>query len=168
MRRLQLKQIASLLCRSSIGGHSEIMFGVLIIVLGRYPIARRGLAVTTAKRSQLAPELPSAAEAGVHGFEVTGWFALFVPRRTSRTIVEKIHIDMVTALRDPAVRANFDNIGMVAVGSTPEELARPAHGRDGKMAARDQTGSHRARLTSRRVYEAERNRSLHCMSPDMH
>ena len=83
----------------------------------------RGLAVTTAKRSQLAPELPSAAEAGVHGFEVTGWFAFFVPGRTSRTIVEKIHIDTVTALRDPAVKASFDNIGMVAVGSTPEELA---------------------------------------------
>jgi tripartite-type tricarboxylate transporter receptor subunit TctC len=83
----------------------------------------RGLAVTTAKRSQLAPELPSAAEAGVHGFEVTGWFAFFVPGRTSRTIVEKIHIDTVTALRDPAVKSNFDNIGMVAVGSTPEELA---------------------------------------------
>jgi tripartite-type tricarboxylate transporter receptor subunit TctC len=83
----------------------------------------RGLAVTTAKRSQLAPELPSAAEAGVHGFEVTGWFAFFVPGRTSRTIVEKIHIDTVTALRDPAVKANFANIGMVAVGSTPEELA---------------------------------------------
>jgi tripartite-type tricarboxylate transporter receptor subunit TctC len=83
----------------------------------------RGLAVTTAKRSQFAPELPSAAEAGVHGFEVTGWFAFFVPGRTSRTIVEKIHIDTVTALRDPAVKANFDNIGMVAVGSTPEELA---------------------------------------------
>jgi tripartite-type tricarboxylate transporter receptor subunit TctC len=83
----------------------------------------RGLAVTTAKRSQFAPELPSAAEAGVHGFEVTGWFAFFVPRRTSRTIVEKIHIDTVTALRDPAAKANFNNIGMVPVGSTPEELA---------------------------------------------
>jgi len=83
----------------------------------------RGLAVTTAKRSQLAPGLPSAAEAGVRGFDVTGWFAFFVPGRTSRTIVEKIHIDTVTALRDPAVKANFDNIGMVAVGSTPEELA---------------------------------------------
>jgi tripartite-type tricarboxylate transporter receptor subunit TctC len=83
----------------------------------------RGLAVTTAKRSQLAPELPSVAEGGVPGFDVTGWFAFFVPGRTSPAIVDKIHIDRVTALRDPAVRANFDNIGMVAVGSTPEELA---------------------------------------------
>ena len=83
----------------------------------------RGLAVTTAKRSQLAPELPTVAEGGVPGFDVMGWFAFFVPARTSPAIVNKIHIDMVTALRDPAVKANFDNIGMVAVGSTPEELA---------------------------------------------
>ena len=83
----------------------------------------RGLAVTTAKRSQLAPELPSVAEGGLPGFDVTGWFAFFVPGRTSPAIVDKIYIDTVTALRDPAVKANLDNIGMVAVGSTPEELA---------------------------------------------
>ena len=83
----------------------------------------RGLAVTTAKRSRLAPELPTVAEAGVPDFDVTGWFAFFVPARTSRAIVEKIHIDTVTALNDPTVKSNLENIGMVAVGSTPEELA---------------------------------------------
>ena len=83
----------------------------------------RGLGVTTAKRSELAPELPTVAEAGVPGFDVTGWFAFFVPARTPRAIVEKIHIDTVTALSDPAVKSKFENIGMVAVGSTPEELA---------------------------------------------
>jgi tripartite-type tricarboxylate transporter receptor subunit TctC len=83
----------------------------------------RGLGVTTAKRSELAPELPTVAEAGVPGFDVKGWFAFFVPARTPRTIVEKTHIDTVTALSDPAVQSKFENIGMVAVGSTPEELA---------------------------------------------
>src|SRR6516225_9115035 len=83
----------------------------------------RGLGVTTAKRSELAPELPTVAEAGVPGFDVTGWFAFFVPARIPRAIVEKIHIDTVTALSDPAVKSKFQNIGMVAVGSTPEELA---------------------------------------------
>jgi tripartite-type tricarboxylate transporter receptor subunit TctC len=83
----------------------------------------RGLAVTTAKRSQLAPELPSVAEAAVPGFDVMGWFAFFLPRMTPRAIIDKVHIDTVTALRDPAVKAHFDNIGMVAFGSTPEELA---------------------------------------------
>jgi len=83
----------------------------------------RGLGVTTAKRSELAPELPTVAEAGVPGFDVTGWFAFFVPARTPRAVVEKIHTDTVTALSDPAVKSKFENIGMVAVGSTPEELA---------------------------------------------
>ena len=83
----------------------------------------RGLGVTTAKRSELAPELPTVAEAGVPGFDVTGWFAFFVPARTSREIIEKVHIDTVTALSDPTVKSKLENIGMVAVGSTPEELA---------------------------------------------
>jgi tripartite-type tricarboxylate transporter receptor subunit TctC len=83
----------------------------------------RGLGVTTAKRSELAPELPTVAEAGVPGFDVRSWFAFFVPARTSRAIVEKIHIDTVTALSNPAVKSKLENIGMVAVGSTPEDLA---------------------------------------------
>jgi tripartite-type tricarboxylate transporter receptor subunit TctC len=82
----------------------------------------RGLAVTTAKRSKLAPELPTVAEAGVPDFDVTGWFAFFVPARTSRAIVEKINIDTVTALSDATVKSKLENIGMVAVGSTPKEL----------------------------------------------
>jgi tripartite-type tricarboxylate transporter receptor subunit TctC len=79
--------------------------------------------VTTAKPSELAPELPTVAESGVPGFDVTGWFAFFVPARTPPAILEKIHIDSVTALSDPAVKSKLENIGMVAVGSTPEELA---------------------------------------------
>jgi tripartite-type tricarboxylate transporter receptor subunit TctC len=82
----------------------------------------RGLAVTTAKRSKLAPELPTVADAGVRDFDVTGWFAFFVPARTSPAIVEKIHIDTVTALNDPTVKSKLENIGMMAVGSTPKEL----------------------------------------------
>src|SRR5215471_9582230 len=88
----------------------------------------RGLGVTTAKRSELAPELPTIAESGVPGFDVMGWFAFFVPARTPRAIVEKIHIDSVTALSDPTVRSKLENIGMVAVGSTPEELANAGGG----------------------------------------
>src|SRR6516225_7678784 len=63
----------------------------------------RGLAVTTVKRSRLAPELPTVAEAGLPGFDVTGLFALFVPARTLPAIIDKIHIDTATTLRDPAV-----------------------------------------------------------------
>jgi tripartite-type tricarboxylate transporter receptor subunit TctC len=83
----------------------------------------RGLAVTTAKRSPAAPELPAVAEAGVPGFDVEGWFALFVPAKTSPAIVKKIQTDTVTALGDPIVKARLEQIGMVVAGSTSEELA---------------------------------------------
>jgi tripartite-type tricarboxylate transporter receptor subunit TctC len=82
----------------------------------------RGLAVTTAKRSPLAPELPSVAEAGLPGFDVMAWFAFFVPVKTPLAIVEKIQVDTVSALNDPGIKAKFQGIGMVAAGSTPEEL----------------------------------------------
>jgi tripartite-type tricarboxylate transporter receptor subunit TctC len=83
----------------------------------------RGLGVTTAKRSELAAELPTVAESGVPGFDVTGWFAFFVPARTPRAILNKVHSDTVTVLNDPAAKSKLGNIGMVAAGSTPEQLA---------------------------------------------
>jgi tripartite-type tricarboxylate transporter receptor subunit TctC len=83
----------------------------------------RGLAVTTAKRSPAAPELPAVAEAGVPGFDVEGWFAFFVPAKTPPAIVEKIQIDTGTALSDPIVKARLEQIGMVVSGSTSKELA---------------------------------------------
>lgn len=83
----------------------------------------RGLAVTTSKRSQAAPDLPTVAEAGVPGFDVAGWFAFFVPAKTPPAIVKKMSIDTVTALSDPVVKGKLARIGMLAVGSTPEELA---------------------------------------------
>jgi tripartite-type tricarboxylate transporter receptor subunit TctC len=83
----------------------------------------RGLAVTTAKRSPAAPELPTVAETGVPGFDVAGWFALFVPAKTPPAIVEKMQIDTVTALSDPVVKAKLERVGMVVSGSTSEELA---------------------------------------------
>jgi tripartite-type tricarboxylate transporter receptor subunit TctC len=54
---------------------------------------------------------------------VSGWFAFFVPARTPRVIVEKIHGDTAAAVGDPTVKARFDNVGILAVGSTPDELA---------------------------------------------
>jgi tripartite-type tricarboxylate transporter receptor subunit TctC len=82
----------------------------------------RGLAMTTATRSPAAPELPTVAEAGVPGFEVEGWFALFIPARTPAAIIEKIQSDTVAALGDPIAKARLEQIGMVVAGSTSNEL----------------------------------------------
>jgi len=83
----------------------------------------RGLAVTTAKRLAAAPELPTMAEAGVAGVEVSSWSAFLVPARTPPEIVEKIHVDTVKALANPAVKQKLEFSGAVVVGAGPSELA---------------------------------------------
>ena len=91
------------------------------------PLVRQGqlraLGVTTAKRLAVAPELPTMAEAGVAGVEVSAWSAFLVPARTPREIIRKIHADTVAALAEPAVREKVEQGGVVVIGSTPDELA---------------------------------------------
>jgi len=84
----------------------------------------RGLAVTTGQHVPVAPELPTIAESGVPGFDVSSWFAFFVPAKTPQPIVEKLHKDIVAALAHPPVRERLEPLGAALVGSTPEELAR--------------------------------------------
>jgi tripartite-type tricarboxylate transporter receptor subunit TctC len=62
------------------------------------------------------------AEAGVAGVEVSSWAAFFVPAKTSRDIIRKIHADTVAALAEPAVRGKLEQGGVVVIGSTPAEL----------------------------------------------
>jgi tripartite-type tricarboxylate transporter receptor subunit TctC len=82
----------------------------------------RALAVSSARRLPAAPDLLPVAEAGVPGYDVLGWFALFAPAATPRPIVSKINADANTVLSDPAVRAQLERIGYIVGGSTPEEL----------------------------------------------
>ena len=83
----------------------------------------RGLAVTTPKRLAIAPELPPLSEVGFAGFDVSSWFAFFVPAKTPAEIVRKIHGDTARVLREPAMAAKLDQLGASVVASTPEELA---------------------------------------------
>ena len=83
----------------------------------------RGLAFSGAARSPAMPELPTIAEAGVPGYEVSSWYGFFVPGKTPRPIVEKMSADTRTALAEPAVRARLDQLGYVIGGSTSAELS---------------------------------------------
>jgi len=91
------------------------------------PLVRQGqlraLAVASAKRLSVAPDLPTMAEAGVAGVEVSSWAAFLVPAKTPREIITKIHADTVVALAEPAVRAKLEQGGVVVIGSPPDELA---------------------------------------------
>ena len=82
----------------------------------------RALAVTTRNRFPTAPELPTISESGVPGFDVSSWYALFVPAKTPAEIIAKLNAATVTALSEPAVRARFEPLGVVVESSTPEEM----------------------------------------------
>src|SRR6185312_3960030 len=78
----------------------------------------RGLAVTTAKRTPAVPHMPTIAEAGVPGFDVSSWYALLAPARTPPEIIRKMHEDTVAALSDPTTKERLEQLGVVVVGST--------------------------------------------------
>ena len=84
----------------------------------------RALGVTTAKRSSTLPNVPTLAEAGVPGYEVSPWFAVFMPASTPKAIVGKLNKALLDAMKDPEVVKRFESIGAEPVGSTPDELAK--------------------------------------------
>jgi tripartite-type tricarboxylate transporter receptor subunit TctC len=84
----------------------------------------RGLAVTSAKRIAAAPTLPTLIEAGVAGFDVSSWFALFVPAKTPEAIVAKLSKDTVAALGHDSVKPKLMSLGCDIIGSSPDELAK--------------------------------------------
>jgi tripartite-type tricarboxylate transporter receptor subunit TctC len=82
----------------------------------------RGLAVTSAERTSLAPEFPTIAESGVPGYDVSSWYSLFVPGKTPPDIIGKMNADTVAILREPAILAKFELLGISVTPSTPNEL----------------------------------------------
>ena len=82
----------------------------------------RGLAQSTPERSPLAPELPTFAEAGVPGFNVSSWYGLFAPARTPREIVAKMHNSVATMLQEPAIKSRYEVLGVEAASATPDQL----------------------------------------------
>jgi tripartite-type tricarboxylate transporter receptor subunit TctC len=84
----------------------------------------RALAVTTAKRSSLAPDLPTIAESGLPGYDVTPWYGVLVPGRTPDEIVAKLQAGIAAVLAEPETRARFAAAGMEPLGSTPDAFAQ--------------------------------------------
>lgn len=89
----------------------------------------RGLAITSAQRSPNIPELPTIAESGVPGFEVSSWFALMAPAGTPPEIVAKLHQEAVKIAAQQDVREKLAQIGMDVIGKveTPEAFAKFMH-----------------------------------------
>lgn len=94
-----------------------------------------GYAVTSAKRSEAAPEIPTISEAGVPGYEAVQWYGLMAPAGTPQAIVDKLHQGVVYALRDPGVQEKFRASGARPVGSTPAEFGQQMRNDVAKWAA---------------------------------
>jgi tripartite-type tricarboxylate transporter receptor subunit TctC len=107
-----------------LGGRVTMMFDNMPSSL---PLVREGklraLGVTSAKRSQAAPDIPTLAEAGLPGFEAVSWFALFAPANTPRPIVDKLQGEVSKILKSPDVAKKLLDLGLDPVASTPDELA---------------------------------------------
>ena len=84
----------------------------------------RAIAITTARRSNTLPDLPTVAESGVPGYEVVGWFAMFAPARTPMALAEKLSAEAKRGLERPDFARMAEAQGTEILGSSPQELAR--------------------------------------------
>jgi tripartite-type tricarboxylate transporter receptor subunit TctC len=82
----------------------------------------RALAVSSGKRFSAVPELPTVAESGLPGFDVSSWYGLLVPNKTPPAIVRKMNADAVSTMREPEIRKRLEGLGLEVVGSTPEQF----------------------------------------------
>jgi tripartite-type tricarboxylate transporter receptor subunit TctC len=104
-----------------LAGRIDMYFAVMASGLPMVEAGQvRAIAVSTAKRQETAPNVPTIAEAGVPGYDMSSWFAFVVPARTPPEIIRKMNADTIKVLGEPAIRARLDKLGVVIVGSTPE------------------------------------------------
>jgi tripartite-type tricarboxylate transporter receptor subunit TctC len=87
----------------------------------------KALAVTSAERSSIAPQLPTVAASGLPGYESLAIYGIFVPARTPRALVNRLNEEIVRVLNSADVKEKFFSMGMEAVGGTPEQLAAKVH-----------------------------------------
>lgn len=84
----------------------------------------RALAVTTRNRIAPFPDLPTIAEAGVPGYEISTWYGIWAPARTPPAIIARLQQAVAAAARNPETRARFDALGAEPVADSPEDYAR--------------------------------------------
>jgi tripartite-type tricarboxylate transporter receptor subunit TctC len=108
-----------------LGGQIHMTFDNIPVVIPHVRARRlRALGVTSAARSTLLPEVPTIAEAGLPGYEVTARFGLTIPAKTPKSRIARLNAEVLRALAPAPVRDRFANLGLEVVGSSPEEYQR--------------------------------------------
>ncbi len=111
-----------------LGGHIEMIFHNAPVVLPHIKSGGlRALAISSATRDPASPDIPTLSESGVPGYEVTSWYAMYVPAATPRGIVERLNADIAKALAHPKTKEWMTTQAGVPGGGLPEELASFQH-----------------------------------------
>jgi tripartite-type tricarboxylate transporter receptor subunit TctC len=110
--------------QDALAGHVDILFDSTLLSM---PLVKskklKALAVTSTTRSAAIPELPTMAQAGLPGYEVLLWFAMFAPAGTPKPIVQKLHDEVAKAFTDAKIRDPLVRDGVDVIASSPQKLA---------------------------------------------
>jgi tripartite-type tricarboxylate transporter receptor subunit TctC len=107
-----------------LGGQIQLVIADAVTTMPHAKAGKlRAIAISTAKRSQIAPELPTVAESGLPGYEMIGWFAAYVPAKTPKDIVTRLNKEIVGILESADAKAKLASVGIETMTSTPEGLA---------------------------------------------
>lgn len=109
---------------AAMGGQTQLIIGTTVGLLPHVRAGKlRAIALTSAKRSAAAPEIPTFAESGVPGYEHEPWNGMFGPARIPKPVLAKINAEVVRILHAPEVKKIFEHEGAEPVGNSPEEFA---------------------------------------------
>jgi len=118
-----------------VGGQVQLFFSGMPPAMPHVQSGKlRALAVTTTKRSPAAPDVPTMAESGVSGFDISNWFAYFVPSGTPPAAIGKLNAEINRALKLQDVREKLASLGAEVAGGSPEDLAKFARAESAKFA----------------------------------
>jgi tripartite-type tricarboxylate transporter receptor subunit TctC len=107
-----------------IGGHVPIMFDSAIAILPHIKGGKvKAIAITSAKRSSILPDVPTFSEAGMKGFESYAWYGFFAPAKTPKEIITKLNTDALKAMKQPEWQKVLADTGSENVGESPEQFA---------------------------------------------
>ncbi len=106
-----------------VGGHVSLLYSTVVSGMPQVNAGKlRALAVSSIKRAQVAPGVPTVAESGFPGYDVSGWYGILAPAKTPADIITRLNSEIVTILRSPAATERLAADGSEAVGSTPEQF----------------------------------------------
>jgi len=108
-----------------IAGEIQVYFSAPVVAIPQIKAGRvRALGVSTKTRLATLPDVPTIAESGLPGFDVTGWNGILAPAKTPRPVIDRLNAAIVKVVRSPEMEAETAAQGIAGIGNTPEEFAR--------------------------------------------